>query len=87
MYSRIFVTDSKVDNIITGTSLNICKRSLLYFWTTKTVCKDVEEEPHLIPVTNEQFERRSANTADEARLDINSRQKGFGSVDKRPSLT
>ena len=39
------------------------------------VCKDVEEEPHLIPVTNEQFERRSANTADEARLDI--KAKGF----------
>ena len=39
------------------------------------VCKDVEEEPHLIPVTNEQFERRSANTTDEARLDI--KAKGF----------
>ena len=39
------------------------------------VCKDVEEEPHLIPVTNEQFERRSANTTNEARLDI--KAKGF----------
>ena len=31
------------------------------------VCKDVESEPHLIPVTNETFEYRSANTQDDAK--------------------
>ena len=39
------------------------------------VCVDVQAEPHLIPVTNEQFRLRSANTSDEARLDI--KAKGF----------
>ena len=34
------------------------------------VCVDVQAEPHLIPVTNEQFRLHSANTSDEARLDI-----------------
>ena len=39
------------------------------------VCVDVQAEPHLIPVMNEQFRLRSANTSDEARLDI--KAKGF----------
>ena len=34
------------------------------------VCIDVESEPHLIPITNERFDLRSANCTDEARLDI-----------------
>ena len=38
------------------------------------VCTDVESEPHLLPVTVE-MNSRSANTSDEARLDI--RARGF----------
>ena len=34
------------------------------------MCKDVEVEPHLLPVTNEAFDLRTANTSTEARLDI-----------------
>jgi hypothetical protein len=34
------------------------------------VCKDVEAEPHLIPVTGERMMLKSANTKDESRLDI-----------------
>ena len=34
------------------------------------VCHDVESEPHLIPVTNERFQLKSANITDDARLDI-----------------
>ena len=34
------------------------------------ICIDVESEPHLIPVTNERFDLKSANRTDEARLDI-----------------
>ena len=34
------------------------------------VCKNVQSEPHLIPVENEVFELRSANTSSEARLDL-----------------
>ena len=34
------------------------------------VCHDVESEPHLIPVTNERFQLKSANATDDARLDI-----------------
>ena len=37
------------------------------------VCKDVEAEPHLIPVTNEIMNLRSANTNDESRLDMKAR--------------
>ena len=37
------------------------------------VCKDVAVEPHLQPVTGEEFDLRSANTEDEARLDIKAR--------------
>ena len=37
------------------------------------VCKDVEAEPHLIPVTNEIMDLRSANTNDESRLDMKAR--------------
>ena len=33
------------------------------------VCRDVESEPHLIPITKERFELKSANVMDEARLD------------------
>ncbi len=39
------------------------------------VCHDVEVEPHLTPIDNEQFHLRTANTSDEARLDI--KAKGF----------
>ena len=34
------------------------------------VCVDVESEPHLIPVTNETLQYKTANTKDDARLDI-----------------
>jgi len=34
------------------------------------VCVDVESEPHLIPVTNETLVYKTANTKDDARLDI-----------------
>lgn len=34
------------------------------------VCVDVESEPHLIPITNETFHHRTANSTDDARLDI-----------------
>ena len=34
------------------------------------VCVDVENEPHLLPITNEIFQHKSANTKNEARLDI-----------------
>ena len=34
------------------------------------ICKDVEAEPHMLPVTNETFRLRTANTSQEARLDI-----------------
>ena len=37
------------------------------------VCKDVQTEPHLLKVTNERFSHMSANTSDEARLDIKAR--------------
>ena len=39
------------------------------------VCVDVESEPHLIPITGETMQLRSANTNDESRLDI--KAKGF----------
>ena len=39
------------------------------------VCKDVQSEPHLIPITKERFDLKSANCTDEARLDI--KAKGF----------
>ena len=34
------------------------------------VCKNVEIEPHLLPLDNERFNLRSANTSPEARLDM-----------------
>ena len=37
------------------------------------VCHDVTTEPHLLPVTGEQFPLRSTNTANDARLDISAR--------------
>jgi len=37
------------------------------------VCHDVATEPHLLPITGEQFPLRSTNTADDARLDISAR--------------
>ena len=37
------------------------------------VCKDVTVEPHLQPITGEEFDLRSANTDDEARLDVKAR--------------
>ena len=36
----------------------------------REVCNDVKEEGKLIPLTGEQLQYRSANTGDEARLDI-----------------
>ena len=44
-------------------------RDLLRTLVSK-VCKKVQSEPHLIPVENEVFELRSANTSSEARLDL-----------------
>ena len=37
------------------------------------VCKDVTIEPHLQLITGEEFDLRSANTDDEARLDVKAR--------------
>ena len=37
------------------------------------VCKDVETEPTLQPLTGERFKKKSANTEDEARLDVSAR--------------
>lgn len=34
------------------------------------VCKDVEAEPHLLPLTGETLTNRTGNTSDEARLDV-----------------
>ena len=34
------------------------------------VCRGVESESHLIKITKEQFKKKSANTSEEARLDI-----------------
>ena len=39
-------------------------------FTPSSVCIDVENEPHLLPVTNEIFNHRTANTENEARLDV-----------------
>ena len=39
------------------------------------VCTDVQAEPHLIPLSNEKLTLKSANTSDQARLDI--KAKGF----------
>ena len=37
------------------------------------ICKDVEREPHLQPLSGENLAGRSANTSDEARLDVKAR--------------
>ena len=37
------------------------------------VCKDFDIEPQLLPVTGETFDSRTANTSNEARVDIKSR--------------
>ena len=34
------------------------------------MCVDVESEPHLIPITNEEITNRTANVKEDARLDI-----------------
>ena len=39
----------------------------------KEVCKDVEKEPLLIPLTGEKLKYQTANTKDNARLDISAR--------------
>ena len=44
-------------------------RDLLTHLLSK-ICKPVEAEPHLLPVTNETLLHRTANTAEDARLDI-----------------
>ena len=46
-----------------------CIRDLLTTLLAK-VCKNVESEPHLLPLDNEQLDLRSANSSPEARLDI-----------------
>ena len=40
------------------------------------VCKDIEIEPQLIPLTSEGLGSRTANTTNEARLDIRAREFG-----------
>ena len=37
------------------------------------VCTDVVKEPHLVPLTGERFFHKTANTSNEARLDISAR--------------
>ena len=37
------------------------------------VCKDIDIEPQLLPVTGETFNNRTANTSNDARVDIKSR--------------
>ena len=44
-------------------------RDLEVSWLSE-VCKDVRSEPKLLPLTGEQLNLRSANTSEEARLDI-----------------
>ena len=51
----------------------------------RKVCTDVESEPHLLPVTTEVLQGRSANTSAEARLDF--RGRGFGAGGKMLSST
>ena len=34
------------------------------------MCRNVESEPHMMPLDNETFQLRSVNTSEEARLDI-----------------
>ena len=36
-------------------------------------CRDVSREPHLLPITGENFRLKSANTANDARLDVAAR--------------
>ena len=36
-------------------------------------CRDVTREPHLLPITGETFRLKSANTANDARLDVSAR--------------
>ena len=43
------------------------------------VCKDIEIEPKLTPFKGEELDSRTANTMNEARLDIKAR--GFGKDD------
>lgn len=45
------------------------------------VCRDVQTEPSLQPLTGEHFDRRTANQSDEARLDISAR--GFWQTGQR----
>ena len=40
------------------------------------VCKDIEIEPQLIPLTGEGLGSRTVNTTNEARLDIRAREFG-----------
>ena len=47
--------------------ITICQAKLL-----NEICNDVEREPHLQPITGEEF-TRSAITGDEARLDVKAR--------------
>ena len=41
-------------------------------WTVclNKICKDVQVEPYLIPVSNENFKYKTVNVSEEARLDI-----------------
>ena len=45
------------------------------------VCKDVQREPPLLPLSGEMFNLKSTNTASEARLDISARGT-WNTVDK-----
>ena len=55
-------------------------RDLEVSWLSE-VCKDVQSEPKLLPLTGEQFRLRSANSSEEARLDIVARGV-WSSLDK-----
>ena len=48
-------------------------RDLMAHQLSSVGCRDVRTEPLLIPIENEVFDRKSVNTAAEARLDISAR--------------
>ena len=48
-------------------------RDLIAHLLSSVGCRDVQTEPSLIPIDNEVFDRRSVNTAVEARLDVSAR--------------
>ena len=66
-FNEVHALSCKKGGFISSRHDNI--RDLLTVCLNK-VCKDVMVEPHLIPITNERFDLKSANTSEEARLDI-----------------